>query len=82
MCIQKRTAGVLGRDWTVEPLDQKNPVHVKQAEAVKLILEKSDTLNENSFTDAIKWLILSSFRGRAVVKPFISEDGGIFFKRL
>ena len=82
VCIQKRTAGVLGRDWTVEPLDQKNPVHVKQAEAVKLILEKSDTLNENSFTDAIKWLILSSFRGRAVVKPFVSEDGGIFFKRL
>ena len=82
VCIQKRTAGVLGRDWTVEPLDQKNPSHVKQAESVKLILEKSDTLNENSFTDAIKWLILSSFRGRAVVKPFISEDGGIFFKRL
>lgn len=82
VCIQKRAAGVLGRDWTVEPVDENSPDAKRQAEKVRDILEKSDTLNEDGLTEAIKWLMLSVFRGRSVIKPFFTKDGGVIFKRL
>jgi hypothetical protein len=82
VCIQKRAAGVLGRDWTVEAVDENDSAAIKQAKAVEDILERSDMLNEDGLTEAIKWLMLSVFRGRSAVKPFITDDGNIIFKRL
>lgn len=81
LCIDKRVAGVLGREWDVLPTDE-TPEARRQAEKVKKVLEESDMRNEDGLTQALSHLVLSAFRGRAVVKPFFTEDGRLFFKNL
>lgn len=49
LCIEKRTAGVLGREWDILPVDD-SPEAKKQAEAVKKVFEESDTRNEDGLT--------------------------------
>ena len=81
VCINKRTAGVLGREWDVVPEDE-SPDAKKQAAEVKRTLQKCDMRNEDGLTDAVKHLCMSAFRGRAAVKPFFDERGDLFLKRL
>lgn len=69
VCINKRTAGVLGREWDVVPEDESSDAK-KQAAEVKRTLQKCDMRNEDGLTDALKHLCMSAFRGRAAVKPF------------
>lgn len=81
VCIQKRIAGVLGREWDVIPVDDSPEAKKQQAE-VKDMLVKSDMRNEDGLTDALKHLVMSAFRGRSAVKPFFTEDGDLLFKKL
>lgn len=80
VCIAKRTAGVLGREWDVLPRDERDPEAVKQAEAVKKVLLKCDERNDDGLTEAIKWLAMSTFRGRSAVKPFLTDEGLVLKK--
>lgn len=81
VCINKRTAAVLNRKWDILPLDESVEAK-KQAKEVKKVFEKADSRNDDGFTDAVKHLVMSAFRGRAAVKPFFDESGDLFFKRL
>lgn len=81
VCINKRTAGVVNRKWDVVPVDE-SPDAKRQAKLVKEAFEKADTRNEDGLTEALKWLVMSSFRGRSAVKPFFDENGDLFFKKL
>lgn len=81
VCIQKRTAGVTNRKWDVVAEDD-TPDSKKQAEQIKKMLLKSDTRNEDGLTEAMKWLVMSSFRGRSAVKPFFDGNNNLFFKKL
>jgi len=38
--------------------------------------------NEDGLADALSHLVMSSFRGRAVLKPFFTEDGRMLLKKL
>lgn len=80
VCIEKRTAGILGREWDVLPRDERDPEAVKQAEAVKKVLLKCDERNDDGLTEAIKWLAMSTFRGRSAVKPFFTDEGLVLKK--
>lgn len=80
VCIQKRTSGVINRKWTIEPKDQSVAAR-KQAIEIQKMFDESDTRNEDGLTDALKWLVMSNFRGRAAVKPFFDEDG-LYFKKI
>ena len=42
----------------------------------------SDNQVEDNLTDAIRHLTLGTFRGRSAVKPFITDDGKLLFKKL
>lgn len=81
VCINKRTAGVVNRKWDVVPIDESAEAK-RQAKLVKEVFEKSDTRNEDGLTDGLKWLVMSSFRGRSAIKPFFDENGDLFFKKL
>lgn len=81
VCINKRTAGVLNREWDILPVDE-TPAAKKQAEDVKAVFQKADSRNDDGLTEAIKHLVLSAFRGRSAVKPFFDENGDLFFKKL
>lgn len=81
VCIQKRTAGVLGREWDILPIDE-SPNAKKQADEIKKVFAKSDTRNEDGLTDAIKHLVMASFKGRAAVKPFFDKNEDLLFKKL
>lgn len=82
VCIQKRTAGVLNREWDIVALDDSDSEAVKQRDAVKDMLQRSDMRNDDGLTEAIKHLAMSVFRGRSVIKPFFDANGNIFFKKL
>lgn len=81
VCIQKRTAGVLNREWDVVAVDGSGSEGEKQAKQVKAMLADSDTRNDDGLTDAVRHLAMAAFRGRSVVKPFF-DDYGLFFKKL
>lgn len=73
VCIEKRLAGVINRQWDIVPIDD-SPEATKQAELVKKIFLESDTRNGDGLTDAIRHLCMSVFRGRSAVKPFFIDD--------
>ena len=79
ICINKRIAGVLNRKWDIIPIDESEEAK-NQADIVKKMFVKSDLKNEDGLTEALRHLVLSSFRGRAAVKPFITDEGLIFKK--
>ena len=81
VCIQKRTAGVLNREWKIVPKDE-SPEAKKQAIEIQKMFDHSDTLNENGLTEALSWLVMSAFKGRTAVKAFFDENGGLYFKKL
>lgn len=81
VCIQKRCAGVLNREWDILPVDE-SPAAKAQAEKVKEIFTKADMRNDDGLTDALKHLVMSSFRGRSAVKPFFTENGELLLKKL
>ena len=81
VCMEKRCAGLSNRLWDVVPLGN-SPEAKTQASLVRDILQKSDELSENSLTDAFRALQQGAFRGRAYVKPFVTKDGGIVWRKL
>lgn len=81
VCISKRTAGVLNREWDILPEDDSAEAK-KQADEVKKMFTKLDQKNDDGLTDALKHLVMSSFRGRAAVKPFFDADGSLMLKKL
>lgn len=81
VCINKRTAGVLGREWDVRPADGSDAARA-QAKAVKEMLQDADSRNEDGLTEALKHLVMAAFRGRSAVKPFFDGDGRLYLKRL
>ena len=80
MCISKRTAGVLNREWDVVPMDDSQEAR-EQASRAKKMLEESDSRNEDGLTEALKHLTMASFRGRSAIKPFF-VDGKLLLKKL
>lgn len=81
VCINKRTAGVVNREWDILPEDESAEA-TAQAEAVKKVFRRADRRNEDGLTEAMKHLVMSAFRGRSAVKPFFDQDGNLFFKKL
>lgn len=81
VCIAKRTAGVLNREWDITTIDESAEAK-KQQKDIKELMLKADTRNEDGLTEALKHLVMSSFRGRSAIKPFFTEDGNILFKKL
>ena len=69
VCINKRTAGVVNREWDIVPEDESAEAKA-QAEAVKKVFMRADRRNEDGLTEAMKHLVMSAFRGRSAVKPF------------
>lgn len=81
VCINKRLAGITSRKWDILPIDESNEAKI-QAEAVKKMFEKSDTLNLNGLTECLRHLGMAAFRGRSVAKPFINDNGELYFKNI
>ena len=81
VCIEKRCAGVTNRQWDIMPLDESDEAKT-QAETVKKIFLECDTRNEDGLTDALRHLCMSSFRGRAAIKPFFTDDNKLILKPL
>lgn len=81
ICLNKRTAGVQNRKWDIIPMDDTSDSK-SQAQAVKMMFDKSDTLNIDGLTEAIRTLCTAPFYGRATVKPFIDEKGDLTFKSI
>lgn len=81
VCINKRTAGVLNREWDIAPADDSQEAK-QQAYAVKKMFEKCDMKNEDGLTEAMKHLVMAAFRGRSAVKPFFTDSGDLLFKKL
>lgn len=79
VCINKRLAGIMKRQWKINPLDESSKAKT-QAEFVQKVFDKSDTLNKFGLTMALRHLGLASFRGRSVIKPFVDKDGLHFRK--
>jgi hypothetical protein len=67
--------------WDIVPLNESNEAK-KQAEVVKKIFLECDTRNEDGLTDAIRHLVMATFRGRAAIKPFFTEDNKLILKQL
>ena len=81
VCINKRTAGVVNREWDILPEDESAEARA-QADAVKKVFRRADRRNEDGLTDAMRHLVMAAFRGRSAVKPFFDQDGNLFFKKL
>lgn len=81
VCINKRTAGVLNRQWDILPEDESAEAK-NQADAVRKVFRRADRRNEDGLTEAMKHLVMAAFRGRSAVKPFFDQDGNLFFKKL
>lgn len=81
ICINKRLSGVISRKWDVTPLDD-SPEAKKQAAYIKEMLLKCDTKNQDGLTEALQHLAMSTFRGRAAIKPFIDDNGELMLKKL
>jgi hypothetical protein len=63
------------------PLDESQEAK-KQAEIIKKLFLDCDTRNEDGLTDAIRHLCMSTFRGRAAIKPFFTDDDKLILKPL
>ena len=81
ICINKRLAGITSRKWDIVPLDDSAEAKA-QAESVKKMFDKSDTLNLDGLTECLRHLGMAAFRGRSVVKPFINDDNELYFKAI
>lgn len=81
ICINKRLAGITSRKWDILPIDDSEAAKT-QAEAVKKMFDMSDMRNLDGLTNCLRHLGMASFRGRSVVKPFINEDGQLYFKTI
>ena len=81
ICINKRLAGITSRKWDILPLDDSAEAKA-QAESVKKMFDKSDTLNLDGLTECLRHLGMAAFRGRSVVKPFINDDNELYFKAI
>lgn len=81
ICIDKRTSGIIDREWAIETLDDSKEA-ANQKEVVEKVLRKSDARNDDGLTEAMKHLALASFRGRSAVKPFFDENNDLYFKKL
>lgn len=83
VCIQKRLAGIANRKWDVTAIkDDASGATQAQIDYVKDVLLESESRNEDGLLDAIQWLVLANFRGRSVVKPFMTTDGKLILKKL
>lgn len=81
VCINKRTAGILGREWDIVP-EKNTPDAKRQAAEVKRLFQNSDRKNDDGLTEAIKHLAMAAFRGRSAIKPFFDKEGNLLFKKL
>lgn len=80
ICISKRAAGVLARKWAVLP-EGSSPEAKAQAEAVEAMFKRADMKNKDGLSEALRHLVMYTFRGRAAVKPFV-VDGELVLKKL
>lgn len=80
ICIEKRLAGIINRNWKITP-DDDTPEANKQAIAVQKIFDKCDRRNIDGLTMALRHLGMASFRGRSVIKPFF-HNGDLVLKCL
>lgn len=78
--IDKRTAGVTGRQWDIVPIDNTEEAK-SQAKRFKKIFDEAEARNKDGLTSAIEHLVLGAFRGRSAVKAFY-QDGELVFKLL
>lgn len=81
ICINKRLAGVTSRHWDILPMDESPEAKI-QAEKIKKVFDRSDMRNTDGLTEALRHLALASFRGRSCVKPFINDNGELYFKKI
>lgn len=81
ICLNKRLNGITNRKWDIVPIEPTDTARA-QAEAIKNMFLKSDTRNLDGLTEAIRHLGIASFRGRSCVKPFIDENGDLYFKKV
>lgn len=81
ICLNKRLAGITSRKWDILPIDDSAEAKA-QAETVKKMFDKSDTLNLDGLTECLRHLGMAAFRGRSVVKPFINDDNELYFKNI
>lgn len=81
ICLNKRLNGITNRQWDIVPVDETDTAKA-QAEAVKRMFLKSDTRNLDGLTEAMRHLGIAAFRGRSCVKPFIDENGDLYFKKV
>lgn len=81
VCIQKRVSGVLNRKWAVETLIDTDAA-IEQKKYVEDVLYKSESRNVDGLTDALTWLVLANFKGRAAIKPFMTDAGELILKPL
>lgn len=81
ICLNKRLAGITSRQWDIVPSDDSDKAKA-QADAVKKMFEKSDMLNIDGLTECLRHLGMAAFRGRSVVKPFINDNGELYFKNI
>lgn len=81
VCIQKRISGVLNRKWAIETLVDTSEAKA-QKKYVEDMLYKAESRNEDGLTDALSWLVLANFKGRAAIKSFITADNELILKPL
>ena len=81
ICLNKRLAGITSRKWDILPIDDSAEAKA-QAETVKKMFDKSDTLNIDGLTECLRHLGMAAFRGRSVVKPFINDNNELYFKNI
>ena len=81
ICLNKRLAGSTSRKWDILPIDESAEAKA-QAQTVKKMFDKSDTLNIDGLTECLRHLGMASFRGRSVVKPFINDNNELYFKNI
>ena len=81
VCISKRLSGMQNRQWSITTLDNSAEAKAQQ-ETIQKMFNKADTRNEDGLTEALRHLDMATFRGRSAVKPFIDDNGNLFFKKL
>ena len=81
ICLNKRLAGITSRKWDILPIDESAEAKA-QAQTVKKMFDKSDTLNIDGLTECLRHLGMAAFRGRSVVKPFINDNNELYFKNI
>ena len=79
ICINKRLAGITTRKWDIIPIEDSEQART-QANVVRKMFQKSDTRNADGLTECLRHIGMAAFRGRSVVKPFINEDGELYFR--